>query len=70
MSCQHCFRKLCDRFRLAFVELESVSMRECHELQHMLTLQSQQQADLYEKVGYAVATAAIFRGLEQYYQSR
>ena len=41
-----------------------------HELQHMLTLQSQQQADLYEKVGYAVATAAIFRGLEQYYQSR
>ena len=41
-----------------------------HVLDHKLKLQSQQQADLYLKVGRVVATAAIFCGLEQYYRSR
>ena len=31
-------------------------------------LLSQQHESMYEKVGYAVATAAIYRGLQMYYQ--
>ena len=38
-----------------------------HALEQKLELQSQQEADLYEKVGRAVAAYAIFRGLQVYY---
>jgi hypothetical protein len=40
-----------------------------HELEHKLALQSQQHESMYEKVGHAVATVAIYRGLRKYYQS-
>ena len=38
-----------------------------HALEQKLELQSQQEADLYEKVGRTVAAYAIFRGLQVYY---
>jgi hypothetical protein len=41
-----------------------------HALEQKLELQSQQEADLYEKVGRAVAAYAIFRGLQVYYGGR